>query len=100
MRRDLRIVGGAGKPARRSYVVAGIASMMGTTIEWYDFFLYGTAAALIFNKIFFPSVDPISGTLARSRPTRSDSSRALWAVSSSVISELGSEGNRCYWSRS
>src|ERR1700744_5062861 len=64
MRPELQVVGGAGKSARRSYVVAGIASMMGTTIEWYDFFLYGTAAALIFNKIFFPSFDPISGTLA------------------------------------
>src|SRR5690606_16668786 len=49
---------------RRQYVTAGLASMMGTTIEWYDFFLYGTAAALIFNKIFFPSFDPLTGTLA------------------------------------
>ncbi|MBN8967842.1 MAG: MHS family MFS transporter [Rhizobiales bacterium] len=49
---------------RRHYVTAGLASMMGTTIEWYDFFLYGTAAALIFNKIFFPSFDPVTGTLA------------------------------------
>lgn len=49
---------------RRRYVTAGLASMMGTTIEWYDFFLYGTAAALIFNKIFFPSFDPVTGTLA------------------------------------
>jgi len=48
----------------RHYVTAGIASMMGTTIEWYDFFLYGTAAALIFNKIFFPAFDPLMGTLA------------------------------------
>ncbi|PND35531.1 MFS transporter [Achromobacter pulmonis] len=56
------------KPAaarsRREYVTAGLASMMGTTIEWYDFFLYGTAAALIFNKIFFPAFDPLTGTLA------------------------------------
>ncbi len=44
--------------SRRAYITAGLASMMGTTIEWYDFFLYGTAAALIFNKIFFPSFDP------------------------------------------
>ncbi|MFH7106640.1 MFS transporter [Achromobacter xylosoxidans] len=50
--------------SRRDYVTAGLASMMGTTIEWYDFFLYGTAAALIFNKIFFPSFDPLTGTLA------------------------------------
>ncbi|MFA4914724.1 MAG: MFS transporter [Burkholderiaceae bacterium] len=50
--------------ARKRYVTAGLASMMGTTIEWYDFFLYGTAAALIFNKIFFPAFDPLTGTLA------------------------------------
>jgi MHS family shikimate/dehydroshikimate transporter-like MFS transporter len=53
-----------GTRSRRQYVTAGVASMMGTTIEWYDFFLYGTAAALIFNKIFFPEFDPLMGTLA------------------------------------
>lgn len=45
-------------------MIAGLASLMGTTIEWYDYFLYGTAAALIFNKIFFPDIDPVTGTLA------------------------------------
>jgi metabolite-proton symporter len=39
------------------------ASMIGTTIEWYDFFLYGTAAALVFNKLFFPQADPLTGTM-------------------------------------
>jgi metabolite-proton symporter len=40
-----------------------LASMIGTTIEWYDFFLYGTAAALVFNKLFFPKADPLTGTM-------------------------------------
>jgi metabolite-proton symporter len=40
------------------------ASLIGTTIEWYDFFLYGTASALIFGRLFFPKYDSLTGTLA------------------------------------
>jgi metabolite-proton symporter len=42
---------------------AVIASTVGTSIEWYDFFLYGSAAALVLNQQFFPNVDPSSGIL-------------------------------------
>ena len=41
---------------------AVIASTVGTTIEWYDFFLYGTAAGLVFGKLFFPNQDPLAAT--------------------------------------
>jgi metabolite-proton symporter len=40
-----------------------LASMVGIAIEWYDFFLYGTAAALVFNKLFFPQFNPLVGTI-------------------------------------
>src|SRR5713226_7878227 len=43
---------------------AVIAATVGTTIEWYDFFLYGTAAGLVFPKLFFPHESVLAGTLA------------------------------------
>jgi MFS family permease len=50
----------AGAEARR----VAIASAIGTTIEWYDFFIYGTAAATVFGPQFFPQVSELAGTLA------------------------------------
>ncbi len=40
-----------------------VASLIGTSLEWYDYFIYGIAAALVFNKLFFPSFEPLVGTL-------------------------------------
>ncbi|MEN2417212.1 MFS transporter [Streptomyces rimosus] len=51
----------AGRSAGIARIVS--ASLIGTTIEWYDFFLYGSAAALVFNTLFFPAADPLVGTL-------------------------------------
>jgi metabolite-proton symporter len=41
-----------------------LSSVVGTAIEWYDFFLYATASALVFAKLFFPAFDPVVGTIA------------------------------------
>src|SRR5438552_8093944 len=48
---------------RRQLRRAIIASTVGTTIEWYDFFLYSTVTGLVFAKLYFPNSDPLTGTL-------------------------------------
>lgn len=53
----------AAKPEKALSARLAGASMIGTTLEWYDFTIYNTMAALIFNKVFFPAVDPFVGIL-------------------------------------
>lgn len=51
-------------PSTQSFFKIALTSFIGTMIEWYDFYIYGTAAALVFNKLFFPSISPAAGTIA------------------------------------
>ncbi|MFP3581431.1 MFS transporter [Arthrobacter sp. SIMBA_036] len=68
------------------------SSLAGTAVEWYDFFLYGTAAALVFNKLFFPTADPFVGTmLALGTFAAGFISRPLGAI---VLGHLGDKHGR------
>lgn len=51
------------EPGRPSVRKVALASSIGAAIEWYDFFIYGTAAGLVFNKLFFANLDPATGTI-------------------------------------
>ena len=53
----------AGAQQRTPIVKVVFASLIGTAVEWYDFFLYGSAAALVFGALFFPESDPVTATL-------------------------------------
>jgi metabolite-proton symporter len=64
MEHDASGQAGQAADADSSIGQVALASFIGTTTEWYDFFLYGTTAALVFNRLFFPTFDPLVGTLA------------------------------------
>ncbi|MES2102999.1 MAG: MFS transporter [Pseudomonadota bacterium] len=51
------------KVTKPIYIRVLLASLAGSAIEWFDYFLYGTVAALVFNKLFFPSFDPLVGLM-------------------------------------
>ncbi len=54
----------SGSAPRESVRRVALASMVGTSVEWYDFFVFGTASALVFGRLFFPTFSELAGTLA------------------------------------
>ncbi len=73
------------------------ASLVGTTIEWYDFFLYATAASLVFNKAFFPDQTTFVGTCWPLPPSRSASWFAPPSEASSSATSVTESGARRRW---
>jgi MFS family permease len=63
MRSDAITAAVAAKPGKARFARLACASMIGTVLEWYDFTIYNTMAALIFNQVFFPSFDPLVGVV-------------------------------------
>ena len=51
------------QPSNKELRKVATASVIGATIEWYDFFLYGIVASIVFNKLYFPAGDPTVNTL-------------------------------------
>jgi hypothetical protein len=80
----------------RAIRLIAFASLVGTTIEWYDFILYTSLAGLIFNKLFFPASDPeVSLALAYATFAVGFVTRPIGGPSS-VISVTGSGASRCW----
>jgi MHS family shikimate/dehydroshikimate transporter-like MFS transporter len=63
---NVGLVSLAESPAEKTTEIKRIvaSSVIGTAVEWYDFLIYGTASALVFNKLFFPLSNPALGTIA------------------------------------
>ena len=76
------------------------ASSVGTTIEWYDFFLYGVVTPIVLNKLFFPNFDALAGTLLAYTTSSSVFSRVRSGASSSATMGTVSVAKRYSFSRS
>jgi len=72
-----------------------VASFIGTAIEFYDFYIYGTAAALVFGKLFFPSFSATAGTLLSLATFAVGFIARRWARSCSATSATGWAASGC-----
>ena len=84
------------RTGRTSLTRVALASAVGSALEWYDFFIYGTAAALVFNELFFPKFDPTVGTLAAFATFGVGFLRGLSAGSFLAISVTGWVASPCW----
>lgn len=73
-----------------------ISSLIGAVIEWYDFFLYGVVAGIVFNKIYFPDFDPTVGTVLAFATLPWVSWPVRLGVSSSATSVTSWAARRCW----
>ena len=86
-------------PVRRESVRrVAFASMIGTTIEWYDFFIFGTASALVFGRLFFPDFSELAGTLAAFATFAVGLRRAPGGRSASSATSATASAGRPPWS--
>ena len=73
-----------------------VSSLVGAVIEWYDFFLYGVVAGLIFNHLYFPEFDDRIGTMLAFATFAVGFVPVLWAASCLAISAIKSAAKRCW----
>lgn len=71
------------------------ATFVGTAVEFYDFYIYGNAAALIFGKVFFPDLDTATATILSFATLATGGSAGPSAASSPGISAIESDGKGC-----